>query len=95
MIIKYKHTVSTYKQIKIWSHTFKCGDFQQIDLNFCTANDDAQWRGEGRLESTIIKYLKNHFSFWSWTGAFLHSIVDVDIAFCKKNWCVYQNFGSH
>ena len=29
-------------QIKILSHTFKCGDFQQIDFNFCIANDDAQ-----------------------------------------------------
>ena len=33
---------------------------------------------------TIIKYLKNRFSLWSWTGAFLLSIVDVNIVYCRK-----------
>ena len=31
---------------------------------------------------------KTDFSFWSWTGAFLLSIMDVNIAFCGKNWRV-------
>ena len=43
------------------------------------------------VECTILQLLniwKTDFLFWSWTGAFLLSIVDVNIAFCEKNWCV-------
>ena len=43
-----------------------------------------------QLDSAIIKYLKNHFSFWSWTGAFLLSIMDVNIAFCRKLVCLLK-----